>query len=174
MKILVSACLLGLSCRWDGHTNQNESVLALRAQHTLIPYCPEIYGGLATPREPAEIRGGRVYTRSGVDVTAQFEQGAAEALRLCRTLGCDCAVLADRSPSCGVGWVYDGTFTGALVPGDGLTASALREGGVRVLPASQAADVAALCPCPAACRRHGDCTACRRHHRRRKLPFCER
>ncbi len=144
MKILVSACLFGLCCRWDGRSKENEAVLALGARHTLIPYCPEIYGGLATPREAAELQGDRVCTRGGADVTAAFEKGAAEAVRLCRTLGCACAVLADRSPSCGVGQVYDGSFTGTLVPGDGLTARALKEMGLRVLPASQAADAGAL------------------------------
>lgn len=141
MKILVSACLLGLSCRWDGRSKENESVLRLRQRHTLIPYCPEIYGGLATPREPSELRDGRVYTRGGADVTVQFAKGATEAVRLCDALGCECAVLANRSPSCGVGEVYDGTFTGALTQGDGLTARALMEHGVRVLPASRAAEI---------------------------------
>ena len=103
MRILVSACLLGLACRYDGCANKNEAVIALGAIHTLIPFCPEIYGGLPTPREPAEIRNGRVVTVSGRDVTASFEKGASEAIRLARLLDCRCAVLQDRSPSCGCG-----------------------------------------------------------------------
>ncbi len=172
MKILVSACLLGLSCRYDGRSKENPAILRLAADHTLIPYCPEIYGGLHTPRDPSEMRDGRVFSKSGADVTAQFEKGAVEAVLLAKTLGCDCAVLQDKSPSCGVGTVYDGTFTGALVRGDGLTAKALRDAGVRVLAATAAA-AQGVCPCPKECRRHEDCAACRKHHRR-KLPFCER
>ena len=120
MKVLVSACLLGMACRYDGRTKENADVIRLAKRYTLIPYCPEIYGGLATPREPSEIRDGRVYTKSGVDVTAQFEKGAAEGLRLCRSLGCDCALLQDQSPSCGCGVIHDGTFGEGLVEGDGV------------------------------------------------------
>ena len=140
MKVLVSACLLGLRCRYDGRSKANPAIIRLAAEHTLIPYCPEIYGGLPTPREPSEIRGGRVFTRSGTEVTAQFEKGAAEAVLLAGALGCTCAILQDSSPSCGVGTVYDGTFTGTPVPGDGLTANALRNANLRVVPASEAAE----------------------------------
>ena len=140
MKVLVSACLLGLCCRYDGCAKANPAILRLAAEHTLIPYCPEVYGGLPTPREPAEIRAGRVFARSGADVTAKYEKGAAEAVLLANTLGCACAVMQDRSPSCGAGVVYDGTFTGTLTPGDGFTVKALRAANVRVVPASQAAE----------------------------------
>lgn len=174
MKILVSACLLGVACRYDGKSKENPEVLALAARHALIPYCPEVYGGLATPREPSELRDGRVVTSSGGDVTAQFAKGAQEGLRLARALGCTCALLQDRSPSCGVGVIHDGTFSGGLTEGDGLTARLLRDNGLRVLPASRAAELAG-CPCPEKCRRHGDCTACREHHAgRRNPPWCER
>ena len=174
MNVLVSACLLGMGCRYDGKSKENPDVLALRKTHTLIPFCPEIYGGLATPREPSEIRDGRVITRSGGDVTEAFRRGAAEAQRLCEALNCSCALLQDRSPSCGCGLIHDGTFTDGLVEGDGLTTARLREHGVRVLPASRAAELAG-CPCPEACRRHDDCDACRRHHNHGKRPpFCER
>jgi uncharacterized protein YbbK (DUF523 family) len=138
MIALVSACLLGMACRYDGAALPNDAVFRLCQTHTLVPFCPEIYGGLPTPRKPAELRGGRVYTRSGKDVTAAFEKGALEALRLARTLMCTHAILQDRSPSCGCGAVYDGTFTGVLIPGDGMTAKLLSENGVRILPASRA------------------------------------
>jgi len=138
MRLLVSACLLGLACRYDGCANENETVTALDSGHVLIPFCPEIYGGLPTPREPAEIRNGRVVTRSGQDVTAFYEKGAAEALRLAKKLGCRCAVLQDRSPSCGCGIIHDGTFGGGLTEGDGVTAALLAQNGIRVVPASQA------------------------------------
>lgn len=174
MKILVSACLLGLSCRYDGCSKENPAAVALAGRHTLIPFCPEVYGGLATPREPSEIRDGRVVTRSGAEVTSQFERGAREALRIAQLLGCACALLQDRSPSCGVGLIHDGTFTGGLTEGDGLTAALLRAHGVRVIPASRLAELTA-CPCPKRCRRHNDCDACRAHHAgRRHPPYCER
>ncbi len=173
MKILVSACLLGTACRYDGSAFPNEAVLELARVHTLVPFCPEVYGGLPTPREPAEICGGRVLTRSGADVTKQYEKGAAEALRLARLLRCECALLQDRSPSCGIGVVHDGSFTDTLTPGDGLTAKKLSEHGVRVLPASRVAELSA-CPCDKRCQRHGDCEACRLYHQRHGRPFCER
>lgn len=138
MRILVSACLLGLSCRYDGCAKVNEAVMALSAAHTLIPVCPEIYGGLPTPREPAEIRDRCVITCSGRDVTACYEKGAAEALRLAECLHCGCAVLQDRSPSCGYGVIHDGTFGGGLTEGNGVTAALLATHGIRVVPASQA------------------------------------
>ena len=141
MTILVSACLLGLACRYDGRAKENPAVLALRAHHTLIPFCPETYGGLPTPRLPSEIRGDRVVARDGADVTAAFAKGAQEALKLARLMGCDCALLQDRSPSCGCGLIHDGSFTDALVVGDGLTARLLKENGLRVLPANRVAEL---------------------------------
>lgn len=142
MRILVSACLLGIACRYDGSAVTNEAVLRLADRHTVIPFCPEVHGGLATPREPAEISGGRVVTRSGADVTRNYQKGAEETLRLMKLLRCDCAVLQDRSPSCGSGVVHDGTFCGALVEGDGLTAHALKAEGFQVIPASRAEELA--------------------------------
>ena len=141
MKILVSACLLGLGCRYDGQSKRNEAVLRLADRHALIPFCPEIYGGLPTPRLPAEIRNGHVVNRDGQDVTEAFQRGAQEALHLMKTLGCDCTLLQDRSPSCGCGQIHDGTFTDGLVAGDGLTAALLKNHGYRVLPASRAEEL---------------------------------
>lgn len=171
MKLLVSACLLGLCCRYDGAGKPNPAVQALAQRHTLIPFCPEIYGGLPTPREPAEIAAGRVKTKSGLDVTAAYEKGAREALALAKQLGCDGAVLQDRSPSCGVGVIHDGSFAGGLTEGDGLTAELLQSEGLRVWPASRAAELT-TCPCTRRCDRYGDCAACRAHHKRRP-PRCE-
>ena len=136
MNILVSACLLGINCRYNGSAKTTDRVLALRERHTLIPFCPETYGGLPTPREPSEIREGRVYSKSGADVTGEFELGALEALKAARLLGCTLAILQDKSPSCGVGVVHNGLFDGGLVEGDGVAAMLLREGGIRVLRAS--------------------------------------
>lgn len=175
MKILVSACLLGLPCRYDGRSVPNDAVIALGKEHVLVPFCPEIYGGLATPREPAEIQNDRIVTRSGADVTEAYRKGADEALRVARLLGCSCAVLQDRSPSCGSGVRYDGTFTGTLTDGDGLTASLLKENHIQVIRASQVSQTFLCCPCSAKCHRHGRCDECRSHHAGRKNPpFCER
>ena len=133
MRVLVSACLLGVCCRYDGQSKACPAVLELLKAHELIPVCPEQLGGLPTPRPPAEIQGNRVINREGTDVTAQYQKGAEEAARLYQVLDCDCAVLKARSPSCGCGEVYDGSFSGTLVPGDGITAQALKRRGVRVL-----------------------------------------
>ena len=132
MKYLVSACLLGIPCRYDGQAKPCEAVIALAKTHTLIPFCPEIYGGLATPRTPAELHCGRVVTKDGRDVTENYVSGAAIGLSLYRTLGCDGAICKAKSPSCGVGAIYDGTFTGTLLPGDGVTAALLKANGIEV------------------------------------------
>ena len=137
MNILVSACLLGVRCRYDGASKPNEAVLRLMEQHTLIPVCPEQLGGLATPRPPAERQGDAVRTRSGTDVTEQYRRGAEEALRLCRLYGCEAAVLKEKSPSCGAGAVYDGTFSGVLTTGNGVTAELLTANGIPVYGESQ-------------------------------------
>ncbi len=133
MRILVSACLLGLCCRYDGQSKANERVLRLSEKHELIPVCPEQLGGLPTPRPPAEIRGDRVISNLGQDVTAQYEKGAAEALRLYDLLRCDCALLKARSPSCGPDAVYDGAFSGKLIPGRGIAAKLLSQRHIIVL-----------------------------------------
>ena len=131
MKILISACLLGSCCRYDGASKAHPLAAALAECHTLVPVCPEQLGGLPTPRPPAERRGGRVVTQSG-DVTEQYRRGAEETLKLCELLGCEAAVLKERSPSCGHGAVYDGTFSGKLTAGDGVTAELLTAHGIPV------------------------------------------
>jgi len=142
-KILVSACLLGICCRYDGRGNPNDAVLSLlnRDDITLIPVCPEQLGGLSTPRIPSERRGERVVNRAGEDVTFQFIRGAEEALRIAKLYGCQVAVLKERSPSCGCGRVYDGTFSGKLTDGDGVTAELLRREGIKVYGESQVTEM---------------------------------
>ena len=140
MRVLISACLLGVCCRYDGDSKAYPGIEQLARQHTLVPVCPEQLGGLPTPRPPAERRGDRVVTRSG-DVTEQFRRGAEEALKLCKLLGCEAAVLKERSPSCGRGAVYDGTFTGTLTPGDGVTAELLAAHGIPVYGESRIEDL---------------------------------
>lgn len=137
MTILVSACLLGCPCRYDGKSKPHESILALLKEHTLIPVCPEQMGGLATPRPPAERKDGGVFTENGGDVTEQYRRGAEEALHLAKLYGCTCAVLKERSPSCGSGQVYDGSFSRTLVAGDGVTAALLKANGITVLGESE-------------------------------------
>ena len=141
MRILVSACLLGLACRYDGASKPREEVLVLKERHELIPVCPEQLGGLPTPRVPAERQGERVVTREGGDVTAQYRKGAEEALQLCRLFDCDCAVLKERSPSCGCRGIYDGNFSGNLTEGQGVTAELLTRAGIPVYGESQAGDL---------------------------------
>ena len=132
MNILVSACLLGINCKYNGDNNFCENVVRMGDKHTLIPVCPEQLGGLTTPREASEICGGKVINKLGDDVTSQYEKGAQEALKIAKLCGCDVAVLKKRSPSCGVGEVYDGTFSKRLVTGMGITAQLLKDNGIEV------------------------------------------
>ena len=131
--ILVSACLLGVPCRYDGTGKSDERIVTLAKSRCLIPVCPEQLGGLSTPRPPAERCGTRVLTRDDRDVTAPFLRGAEETLRLARLFSCQIAILKANSPSCGSGQIYDGRFCGRLVPGDGMTAALLKQDGLTVL-----------------------------------------
>lgn len=131
-NILVSACLLGVACRYDGKRKPNEAVIALKEKYNLIPVCPEIMGGLPTPRLPSEIRGETVIMENGEDVTDKYSKGAEETLRLARLFGCGKAVLKEKSPSCGSGRIYDGTFSKILTEGNGITAGMLLANGIRV------------------------------------------
>lgn len=132
MRILISGCLLGVCCRYDGASKPHPLALELAKNHALIPVCPEQLGGLATPRPPAERQGDRIVAKTGLDVTQQYRRGAEEALKLCRLLNCEAAVLKERSPSCGSGEIYDGSFTERLIPGDGVTAELLKANGIPV------------------------------------------
>ena len=131
-KLLVSACLLGENCKYNGGNNYSPAVAALGERYELVPVCPEQLGGLPTPRVPAERRGDRVVNREGADVTEAYRLGAEAALEAARTQGIRRAVLQERSPSCGSGQVYDGTFSGRLIPGKGVTAQLLEANGVEV------------------------------------------
>ena len=140
MNILVSSCLLGAKCRYDGTTADDETIEKMRQlgkSHTLIPVCPEVYGGLATPREAAEIINGQVMTKTGNDVTVQYQKGAEETLYLAGFCECRCAILKERSPSCGYGKIHDGLFDGKLIDGNGFTAKLLADNGIRVIGESQ-------------------------------------
>lgn len=137
MKLFISACLLGCSCRYDGQSKPHPDALALTEYYTLIPFCPECYGGLPTPRPPAEIRGESVCTKDGTDVTAQYRRGAELALAMYRLTGCGGAILKEKSPSCGCGRIYDGTHTGTLTDGNGVTAAMFLENGIDVTGESE-------------------------------------
>jgi uncharacterized protein YbbK (DUF523 family) len=131
--ILVSACLCGVECNHRGAAATVDLRAELGERWTVVPVCPEVCGGLPTPRVAAEVQpGGRVRAADGVDVTAAYERGAVAALGLARAVGATHAVLKSRSPSCGTGRVYDGTFSRTLVDGDGVTAAALRGAGIVV------------------------------------------
>lgn len=134
-RLLVSACLLGSNCKYSGGNNAlpPRQLEALRARYALVPVCPELAGGLGVPRTPCERRGERVVSRGGEDVTAAFESGAGVACALCERFSCGSALVKERSPSCGAGTIYDGTFSGGTVRGDGVTAQRLRERGVRLV-----------------------------------------
>ncbi len=129
---LISACLAGRPCRYDGTAYTVPELKRLAEAGLAMAVCPEELGGLPTPREPAEILRGRVVTRQGRDVTAQFEQGAAATLELARAHNIGRAILKERSPSCGCGLIYDGTFNGKLVAGQGIAAAKLDGGGILV------------------------------------------
>lgn len=141
MKILVSACLLGIACRYDGRSVPCEQVIRLREKFELIPFCPEEAGGLKTPRNAAERQGDRVVTENGTDVTKEYVLGADLALEEAKHHGCTVAILKEKSPSCGSGKIYDGTFSKLLTDGDGVTAQRLKEAGIKVLGESRISDL---------------------------------
>ena len=132
-RILVSACLLGLKVRFDGKEKTNEEVVEKLKNYDFVPVCPEIFGGLSTPRVPAEIRENKVINKEGIDVTSNYVRGAEEVLKLAKKFNVKRAVLKSKSPSCGKGKIYDGTFSGNLVDGYGITAKLLMDNGIEVL-----------------------------------------
>lgn len=130
---LCSACLLGLKCRYNGESKPNIKVINWVAKETLIPVCPEQLGGLPTPRKPAEQNGIKVITADGDDLTSNFVKGAELVLEVAKLYNIKSAILKQRSPSCGCGQIYDGTFSGTIIDGDGVTAKLLKENGIEVL-----------------------------------------
>lgn len=132
MKILISHCFLGENCKYNGGNNYNAELLNALKNHELIPVCPETFGGLKSPRFPAEIVGDKVLFSDGSDATEAFVKGAEKALEIAKTQGVKVAVLKANSPSCGSGTIYDGTFTGKKVSGYGVAAKLLKENGIKV------------------------------------------
>ena len=131
-KILVSACLLGIDCKYNGSNNLNEKVLEYLKDKEIIPICPEMLGGLSTPRNPSEIVNGRVVNNIGIDVTEEYNKGANEVLKLAKLLNVGEALLKEKSPSCGVHKIYDGTFSNNKIDGVGVTTKLLIENGIKV------------------------------------------
>ena len=138
MKILLSACLLGVNCRYDGGNNRLAALTDRLKGHELHGVCPEVLGGLPTPRVPAEILGGTVVTADGRSVDSEFRAGALAALQLARMLRPDLVILKSRSPSCGAGEIYDGSFSHVRIPGDGVFAAYLKKEGFRVMTEEEA------------------------------------
>ena len=132
-KILVSACLLGIECRYKGDGCPCQKVIELAKDHTLIPVCPEQLGGRPTPRIPVEIKNGRVVEENGCDRTEEFVKGAEETLRIAKMYGCKKAILKAKSPSCGFGKIYDGSFSRTLTEGNGIAAQMLADNGIEIV-----------------------------------------
>ncbi len=143
MKMLISACLLGVNCRYDGGNSRDENAINLHQNDELIPVCPEEAGGLPTPRPAVEIVGGdgndvldgnaRVLTADGVDKTEEFLKGAQFALELAQSQDATTVLLKSKSPSCGCGKIYDGSFSSTLISGDGVTTALLKRHGIEVI-----------------------------------------
>jgi uncharacterized protein YbbK (DUF523 family) len=132
-KILCSACLLGVNCRYDGKNTLNKKIIKLAKKAALFPVCPEQLGGQTTPRYPAEMVGKKILEKDGTDVTKNFKKGAQETLRIAKLYDIKKAIFKQRSPSCGLGQIYDGTFSGKVTKGDGITTSLLLKNGIKVI-----------------------------------------
>lgn len=131
-KLLVSACLLGTPCRYDGKANTLNRISSLEEKFTLIPVCPEILGGLSIPRPPAEIQNGKVITAKGKDMTPAFQKGAILTLELAKKHQVKAILFKAKSPSCGLGLIYDGTFSRKLISGNGITTELLLNSGFQI------------------------------------------
>ena len=132
-KYLVSACLCGVNCKYNGKNNLNEKCLELFKEGRAILVCPEQLGGLKTPRDPSEIKGNKVISIENQDVTIEFQRGAEETLKIAKMAGIKKAILKEGSPSCGSNFIYDGSFKGIKIEGEGLLASLLRKNNIEVI-----------------------------------------
>lgn len=132
-KILVSACLAGINCKYNGKNNENKKIIELIKNKDVILVCPEQLGGLKTPRTPAERQGNKVINKDNIDVTKEYQKGAEEVLELANKLNIKKAILKSKSPSCGKGKIYDGTFSDNLIDGNGITTELLEKHGIKVI-----------------------------------------
>ena len=133
MKIAVSACLLGENCKYNGGNNYSKKVIEYIKGHEVVPVCPEVLGGLPTPRESAEIVNGKVSHKDGTSVDKEFRRGAETALEIIKEQQVDFVILQSRSPSCGVNTIYDGSFSGKIISGQGVFANLLQKNGIKVI-----------------------------------------
>ena len=132
-KILISACLAGVNCKYNGKNNKNEKIIELIKNNDVILVCPEQLGGLKTPRVPAEIIKNKVITKDEIDVTKEYQKGAEEVLKIAKQFDIKKAILKSKSPSCGKSKIYDGTFSNKLINGDGVTTKLLKQNGIKVI-----------------------------------------
>ncbi len=135
--IIVSACLIGIKCKYNGSDNSNPALIDLMKKGSLLPLCPEQLGGLSTPRKPAEILNDKVYNISGKNITHNFIKGSLEALHIARMANCTKAIFKDCSPSCGVNRIYNGKHENVLIEGEGMTTALFRKNGIKVLSESE-------------------------------------
>lgn len=133
MKIMVSACLLGYNVKYNGKNNLNDELIEFLKEYEVISICPEVMGGLTTPRIPSEIKNGKVINEKNIDVTSEFIEGANKTLELAMDNDIKVAILKKNSPSCGYGTIYDGTFNHRIINGYGITAKLLKENGITIL-----------------------------------------
>ena len=138
---IVSACLCGINCKYNGRNNLNPAVLKLVKEGKAIPVCPEQLGGLPTPRIPSERKNGKVINKEGIDVTKNFQDGSNEVLKLCKELNIKTCILKSKSPSCGYGEIYDGNFNGTLTKGNGVLTDMLIDNGIEVISSDKIDDM---------------------------------
>lgn len=131
--IMISACLCGIDCKYNGKNNKNDKCVELLKDNKAICFCPEQLGGLTTPRIPSEIRSDKVVSKEGIDVTDNFIRGAKEAFKIAQITGIKKAIMKDGSPSCGVHYIYDGTFTGNKIEGVGITTRLFLSNNIEVI-----------------------------------------
>lgn len=136
-KILVSACLLGVNCKYNGKNNENEKIIKLLKNCNIIPVCPEQLGGLATPRTPAEIINNKVITKDNINVTLEYTKGAMQTLNIAKKFNVSKAILKSKSPSCGKDTIYDGTFSSTLTNGNGITTKLLLKNNIEVISSDE-------------------------------------
>lgn len=133
MKIAISSCLLGINCKYNGKSNYNEDIIKLKEKYEIVPICPEVLGGLPTPRIPSEIINNKVVNQEGIDVTFEYVTGANKALQILKENNIKIAILKAKSPSCGKGEIYDGTFSHTIIEGNGITTKLFIENDILVL-----------------------------------------
>lgn len=136
-KILISACLAGVNCKYNGKNNENKKIIELIKNKDVILICPEQLGGLKTPRNPAERVKDKVITNDNIDVTKEYRKGAEEVLNLVKKFNIKTAILKSKSPSCGKGKIYDGSFSNTLIYGNGITTELLEKNGIKVISSDE-------------------------------------